>query len=78
MTREEAIKRMGLAMVESAEADNCEFWSRSYDGWETWRGCSHRNENGEVCVAIYYMRQEETEVEDLGSLTWIIDHYEIA
>ena len=82
MTRNEAIKIYGLGLVEQAENDNCEFFLRQNDGWEIWRGVStDKNEDGVPCMAIYYQREEDTssttdEPIDLGSLDWVIAHYE--
>lgn len=67
MTREEAIKAVGLELVEDAERDNCDFTNRVTDGTE-WQGYtefvgrSGENEDGDT---------------DLGGLEWEIDHYEI-
>lgn len=83
MTREEAIERMGLAMVEDAESDNCDFTNRvtngtEWDGFCEFAGYSEANEEGERVVAYYYQKNEDVDAtEDLGSLTWTIDHYEI-
>lgn len=71
-------------MVESAEADNCDFTNRvtsgtAWDGWCEFAGCSAPNEDGERVIAYYYQKNEDVNAtEDLGSLTWDIDHYEIA
>lgn len=84
MTREEAIKRMGLAMVESAEADSCDFTNRvtngtEWDGFCEFAGYSEPNEDGKRVVAYYYQKNEDVDAtEDLGSLDWEIDHYEMA
>ena len=88
MTREEAIKAVGLELVEEAEHDNCEFTSRVTDGTEwqgysEFQGCSSRNENGDMVIAYYYQpnevlkKMQEDEDTDLGSLDWEIDHYDV-
>lgn len=80
MTREEAIKAVGQKYVEQAEKENCEFilrGSRNDPDEERWEGRSDVNEDGEYCAAVYYMDRHETEVEDLGSCNWVIDHYEV-
>lgn len=84
MTREQVVERMGLEMVESAESDNCDFTNRvmngtAWDGWTEFAGYSKANEEGERVVAYYYQKNEDLDAtEDLGSLDWEIDHYEIA
>ena len=67
MTREEAIKTVGLELVEEAERDNCDFTNRvtdgtEWDGYTEFVGRSGENEDGDT---------------DLGGLDWEIDHYEI-
>lgn len=83
MTREEAIERVGVELVEDVEATACDFTNRITDGTE-WDGyvefsaSSRRNDEGDFVVAYYYQKEQDVDsVEDLGSLDWEIDHYEI-
>ena len=83
MTREEAIETVGLELVEQAERENCECTCRVTDGTE-WNGytefsaSSDLNENMDRVVVYYYQPTELVlETEDLGSLDWVIDHYEV-
>lgn len=88
MTREEAIKAVGLELVEQAERDNCDFTNRVTDGTE-WQGftefsaCSNYNENMDRVVVYYYQPNEVLEQmqkdgnTDLGGLDWEIDHYDV-
>lgn len=88
MTREEAIKIAGLEYVEQAEKENCECTCRVTEGTE-WQGytefsaCSDYNENMDRVVVYYYQPNEvlnqmqEDGNTDLGSLDWVIDHYDI-
>lgn len=88
MTREEAIKAVGLELVEDAECDNCDFTNRvtggtEWDGYTEFVGRSCENEKGERVEAYYYQPNEVLEKmaedgdTDLGGLDWEIDHYEI-
>lgn len=88
MTREEAIKAVGLELVEEAERDNCDFTNRvtdgtEWDGYTEFVGRSGENEDGERVEAYYYQPNEVLEKmaedgdTDLGGLDWEIDHYEI-
>jgi hypothetical protein len=88
MTREEAIKAVGLELVEEAERDNCDYTNRvtegtEWQGYSEFAGFSSRNENGDMVVAYYYQPNEVLEKmaedgdTDLGGLDWEIDHYEV-
>jgi hypothetical protein len=84
MTREEAIKAVGLELVEQAESDNCVFINRDEkQGYTEFGGYSTYNENMERVVAYYYQPNEVLEAmqadnnTDLGGLDWTIDHYDV-
>ena len=83
MTREEAIKAVGLELVEQAEHENCECTCRltdgtEWDGYTEFSASSDYNENMDRVVVYYYQKTEDvSNTEDLGSLDWEIDHYEI-
>lgn len=83
MTREEAIKIAGLEYVEQAESENCECTCRvtagtEWDGYTEFSASSDFNENMDRVVVYYYQPTELClETEDLGSLDWEIDHYEV-
>lgn len=86
MTRDEAIALVGLEAVESVEGENCDFTNRVTNGTE-WDGfCEfsasvrlHDDPNDrEQLIAYYYQKNEDVDAtEDLGSLNWEIDHYEV-
>jgi hypothetical protein len=88
MTREEAIKAVGLELVEQAEHRDCDYTCHITDGSE-WRGftefsaCSDYNENMDRVVVYYYQPNEVLEEmradgnTDLGGLDWEIDHYDV-
>lgn len=90
MTREEAIKIVGEEWVVAVEKENCECDNivTSDNTRESWsaivffdHGAYVGFPNGEEyrgIKAVYYMDSELTATtEDLGSLDWEIDHYEI-
>jgi len=88
MERKEAIKAVGLELVEDAEHDNCDFTNRvtdgtEWDGYTEFVGRSGENEKGERVEVYYYQPNEvlkkmaEDGDTDLGGLGWEIDHYEI-
>lgn len=92
MTREEAIKAVGIEWVEAVEKENCDFTNRVTSGTE-WDGFDEFSatvefdrgeyvEFGNGCwhciVAYYYQKSEDVNAtEDLGSLDWEVDHYEL-
>ena len=92
MTREEAIKAVGIEWVEAVEKESCDFTNRVTSGTE-WDGYDEFSatlefdsgeyvnfENDSYCgiVAYYYQKSEDVNAtEDLGSLDWEIDHYEL-
>lgn len=81
MTREQAIERVGIELVEAVEKENCDFTNRITNGTE-WQGycefsASLKNDLGTV-VVYYYQKEEDVDAtEDLGSLDWEIDHYDV-
>lgn len=88
MTREEAIKVVGLELVEQAERDDCDFTNHltehsEHRGYTEFAGYSDYNENMERVVAYYYQPNEvlkamqEDGNTDLGGLDWEIDHYDV-
>jgi hypothetical protein len=82
MTRSEAIKVVGQKAVEAVDGLNCDFTNRVTNGTE-WDGycefaASIDLEDGSSLIAYYYQDEKEVDrVEDLGSLTWEVDHYEV-
>ncbi len=74
MTRQEAEDLLGAEIVKKLDAENCEWDS---DG----RWTAHAVVEalpGNVLTAVYCMDEDDTSgVEDLGSLDWEIDHYEV-
>lgn len=83
MTRDEAIKAAGLEYVEQAERENCECTCRvtdgtDWDGYTEFSASSDYNDNMDRVVVYYYQPTELCrKTEDLGSLEWTIDHYEV-
>ena len=88
MTREEAIKAVGLELVEGAERDNCDYTNRvtdgtEWDGYTEFSASSRYNEDMQRGVVYYYQPNDVLEKmmedgdTDLGDLDWEIDHYEI-
>lgn len=86
MTRDEAIQYAGIEAVKAVEAENCDFTNRVTAGteWDGWCEFSasvrlHDDPNNRECLtAYYYQRNEDVDAtEDLGSLTWVIDHYSL-
>lgn len=88
MTREEAIKAVGLELVEQAESDNCVFTNHltersKWRGYTEFAGYSNYNENMERVVAYYYQPNEVLDAmradnnTDLDGLDWTIDHYDV-
>lgn len=74
MTREEVIALLGEESVKEVESLNCEYDGESwgYDRYES----SLKIEEGRVLVAVYYQPSDVVRnTEDLGSLTWIPDHF---
>lgn len=83
MTREEAIKAVGLDLVIEAENKNCDYTNRVTDGTE-WAGftefsaISSGNQDDQKVACYYYQKNEDVKYnEDLGALTWVVDHYEV-
>lgn len=82
MTREQAIEMAGIERVETVEGMDCDFTNRVTTGTE-WDGfcefsASVPLDDGDYLTAFYYQKNEDVNAtEDLGSLTWVVDHYEI-
>ena len=88
MTREEAIKAVGLKLVEQVERMNCDYTNRvtdgtEWDGYTEFSAVSDYNDNMDRVVAYYYQPNEILEKmaedgdNDLGGLDWEIDHYDV-
>lgn len=86
MTREDAIQYAGIEAVKAVESENCDFTNRVTDGteWDGWCefSASVRLSNDpndrESLIAYYYQKNEDVDaVEDMGDLTWTIDHYSV-
>lgn len=92
MTREQAIKAVGIEWVEKVEKESCDFTNRvtsgtEWDGFDEFSSSVDFNkgeyvdfETGSYCsiVAYYYQKSEDVnKTQDLGSLVWEVDHYEL-
>lgn len=88
MTREEAIKAVGLKLVEQAEHMDCDYTCRvtdgtEWDGYTEFSAASDYNDNMDRVIVYYYQpndileKMAENGDTDLGGLDWEIDHYEI-
>ena len=85
LTREQAVALVGTKIVEDAESKNCEWYGNNeLDQVEKWTAkVSFEKDDiyhGVPCdfLAVYYQPLYSTNnVEDLGSLNWEINHYEI-
>lgn len=93
MTRDEAIKAVGIEAVEAVERINCEPTNRvGYNGntqndptieWEATYQLPENADEYDHISAYYYTDADETDRiaeetgGDLSGLDWTIDHYEI-
>jgi len=84
LTREEAIKTVGLKLVEKLEGENCEFTNRVIPevyGIEEFSASVKfiDNEGNERTLTAYYYQNEEDLIglEDYSNLDWEIHGYEI-
>lgn len=91
VTREEAIEKVGLKVVEEVESENCEWHSGGgqamgeYDTIQTWvaRISIQNNPDWETIEAVYFVddsdffEEDGEAIEDLSNIHWEISHYEI-
>ena len=84
LTRAQAIERVGASAVDTVDAENCDFTNRVQTDGDTGVEFSASviatDLDGEECslMAYYYQAEEDLDgVEDLGSLDWEIEGYEI-
>jgi hypothetical protein len=77
LTREEAVAQVGEQAVAQVEAQNCDFTNRVMEsGWVEFSASIKLGE--ETMTAYYYQTQAAIEAaEDLGSLTWEVEGYEV-
>ncbi len=77
LTREQAVAAVGEEAVAKVEAENCDFTNRVMDGgWVEFAASVKVGDD--TLTAYYYQTQEAVDaVEDLGSLTWEIEGYEV-
>lgn len=85
LTREQAIAAAGQSVVDALDAENCDFTGRLQTDGDTAvefaASLQYTDSEGIRChlIAYYYQDAEDLEgVEDLGSLDWEIEGYEIA
>lgn len=81
INREQAIKEVGIKMVEKLEKENCDFTNRviEEEGLVEFRS-SIDLEDGRILFAYYYQTQEDLDEisnngDELDSLDWEISHY---
>jgi flagellar hook protein FlgE len=84
LTREQAIEAAGLEAVEKVESMNCDFSNRVQTDGDTaveFESCVYfiDNEGNKRSLTAYYYQEQEDldEVEDMGSLDWEINGYEL-
>lgn len=82
LTREQAIDTVGLAKVLKVEAENCDFTNRVMQNEDVEFSASIKckDKAGDNCTLVaYYYQDKKTvdEIDDLGSLNWEIEGYEI-
>lgn len=84
LTREQAIDICGLDAVNKLDTVNCDFTNRVQtdgdDAVEFAASISCKDSDGEDCtlIAYYYQDQESVDAaDDLGSLDWEINGYEV-
>lgn len=82
LTNEQVINAVGLANVLKVENCNCDFTNRvmSNDDVEFAASIKCKDKAGDICTLIAYYYQDKktvSEVDDLGSLNWEIEGYEI-
>jgi hypothetical protein len=90
LTREEAIKEVGIEAVEAVESLNCEPTNRvgyngNVQGDDTieWSATYSLPDESDYLTAYYYTDADETDSlaeatgGDLSGLGWVVDHYEI-
>ena len=85
ISRKEAIERVGLEMVEKVDRENCDFTNRVQTDGDTLVEFSSsvvggdKNDTGCTLVAYYYQDQDDVDEagDDLGSLDWEVEGYEI-
>jgi len=77
LTREQAVAQVGEEAVAKVDAENCDFTNRVMDnGWVEFSASVKLGE--ETLTAYYYQTQEAVDAaEDLGSLTWEVEGYEV-
>lgn len=92
VTREEAIEKFGLEIVEEVEGLNCEWHNGGgkamgeYDTTQTWKASLpiENNDEYERISAVYFVEDSEfidsfgEPIEDLSNIDWQISHYEIS
>ena len=83
MGRDEAIKEVGRKIVDRLDSENCDFTNRLQtdgdDAVEFAASLPAVDRDGNDCtlIAYYYQNPEDIDCEDLGSLDWEIEGYEI-
>lgn len=82
LSREQAIKAVGLTAVEAVEKENCDFTNRVMnDGTvEFSASVDAINQDGdEVKLLAYYFQDAESvdDCDDLSDLNWEVSHYEV-
>lgn len=77
MTRNEAIKEVGIEAVNAVERLNCDFTNRLMEnGYTEFSACYDINDE-ESIIAYYYQKDEDINVEDFSDLDWEIERYEL-
>jgi len=85
VTREQAIAVFGEELVNRLDSENCDFTNRVQTDGDTTiefsatlRGLAADDGQERTLTAYYYQDADMVrEAEDLGSLDWVIDGYEI-